>query len=270
MRAATYWDRNKISWLRLCLSICMNPEASDLSFPWPPENAKKHREKTEPVVKHVFSAQGPSYIFSKCDSSIYYLSLHFTLLSWLRKTPLKPLGIVRKPYKISPYSSQIVVSSMGFFQEGLALSSWRQNTIPTPSFFSLKPFHKFITPESSGFVDFCLGHPEKYSKFASNLSHGRWKVQKKTLQYVDYDRNFDMWHVQSWRSQERNILPSKDKGKSSSKVPLKGDMLVSCSIGFFQHPFNITPITTLWAHDVSTSPGVCKHEPTMIRSKHLA
>lgn len=99
-----------------------------------------------------------------------------------------------------------------------------------------------------------------------------WKMEgwkKKTL-YVDFDRNFDMWHVQSWRSQERNILPSKDKGKSSSKVPLKGDMLVSWSTGCFQHPFNITPITALWAHDVSTSPGVCKHEPTMIRSKHLA
>ena len=169
-------------------------------------------------------------------------------------------------------SSQIVVSSMGFFQEGLALSSWRQNTIPTPSFFSLKAVSQVHHTREFRICFFLVWDTRFSVQQVCCKQLVTWKMEgsKKNTIYVDYDRNFDMWHVQSWRSQERNILPSKDKGKSSSKVPLKGDMLVSWSIGFFQHPFNITPITTLWAHDVSTSPGVCKHEPTMIRSKHLA
>lgn len=169
-------------------------------------------------------------------------------------------------------SSQIVVSSIGFYQEGLALSSWRQNTIPTPSFFSLKAVSQVHHTRVPDMFLAWSGTPRFSVQQVCGKQLVTWKMEgsKTSTNFVDYDRNFDMWHVQSWRSQERNILPSKDKGKSSSKVPLKGDMLVSWSIGFFQHPFNITPITTLWAHDVSTSPGVCKHEPTMIRSKHLA
>ena len=120
--------------------------------------------------------------FSQSVILLYYLSLHFKLLSWLRKTP-EAIGHCTETIQNLPLIRVRFCQFHGLLPRRARLvflkAEYNSNS------FLLQPESRFTdcsTPESSGFFFVWDTRFSVQQVCCKQLGkHGRWKVQKKTL-----------------------------------------------------------------------------------------